>query len=222
MASRGRPPSLTRAAVLDGAIGLLDDVGLDAFSMRALGRRLGVDPMAVYSYFPSRTAILDGVVERIFAECRLPARTGDWRADAAAVGHAFRRALLAHPAAIPLMAMRPAVTIDAFEVTEALLESLAPAALPPRAALDIAQLLGRLTVGHAIAQAGPPPGADQDGRERAHAESAAALPADRFPHLASAYAQGYVIDHDALFATAVDATLAAVAESLPENEGARR
>lgn len=210
MATRGRPPALSRAAVLDGALSLLDDVGLDAFSMRALGTRLGADPMAVYHYFPSRTALLDGVVERIFAEVVPPDRTGDWAVDVTASTHAFRDAVLAHPAAIPLMAMRPAVTPDAFRITESLLEALAPAGLSARDALDVAQALGRLTMGHAIAQAGAPPGADQDGREQAHAESAAALPADRFPHLARAYADGYEIDHDALFARAVEATLTGV------------
>jgi len=143
MATRGRPPALSRAAVLDGALSLLDDAGLDAFSMRALGTRLGADPMAVYHYFPSRTALLDGVVERIFAEVVPPERTGDWTVDVTASTHAFRDAVLAHPAAIPLMAMRPAVTPDAFRITESLLEALAPAGLSARDALDVAQALGR-------------------------------------------------------------------------------
>lgn len=212
MPARGRPPTLTRAAVLDSALALLDDGGLDAFSMRALGARLGVDPMAVYHYFPSRTALLDGVVERIFAEVPIADLTGDWHADATASVHAFRRAVLDHPAGIPLMAMRPAVTPPAFAPTEALLDALAPAGLTPAEALDVAQSLGRLTMGHVIAQAGPPPGADRDGRESAHAEAAAALPPEDFPRLSSAYAAGYSIDHDALFARAVDALLTSLVD----------
>jgi TetR/AcrR family tetracycline transcriptional repressor len=160
--------------------------------MRMLGTRLGVDPMAIYHYFPNRTALLDGVVERIFSEVRSPDLTGDWRVDASASVHAFRQTVLAHPAAIPLMAMRPAVTPAAFAPTETLLEALAPAGLSPREAFDAAQSLGRLTMGHVIAQGGPPPGADRDGREAAHAA-------------------GYAIDHDELFAGAVDAALTGLA-----------
>ncbi|WP_167756791.1 hypothetical protein [Orlajensenia leifsoniae] len=41
-------------------------------------------------------------------------------------------------------------------------------------------------------------------------EAASTLPADRFPRIASAFAAGYGIDHDVLFARAVEATLADV------------
>jgi AcrR family transcriptional regulator len=213
-ATRSRRPrpraALSRQAVLDGALDLLDEVGLDAFSMRALGTRLGADPMAIYHYFPSRTTLLDGLIERIFAEVVPPDRTGEWRTDAAASVRALRLALLAHPEAVPLVAMRPPVSPQAFDATEALLEALSPAGLTPRETLDVAQMLGRLTIGHVVAQAGPPPGADRDGRETAHADAAAALPAERFPHIAQAYAEGYTIDHSALFERSVEVVLASV------------
>ncbi|MFS0892717.1 TetR/AcrR family transcriptional regulator C-terminal domain-containing protein [Microbacterium sp. 179-I 3D3 NHS] len=204
---RGRPAGVSREAVLDGALGLLDEVGLDAFSMRTLGGRLNVDPMTIYRHFPSRTALLDGVVERVFAEMPIAAETSDWREDAAACLRALRTTLLAHPEAVPLIAMRPPVTPGAFDATEALLRALEPAGLSPRETLDAAQILARTTVGHVVAQAGPPPGADRDGRETAHAQSAATLPADRFPRLARAYAEGYEIDHDRLFERSVTAML---------------
>ncbi len=198
---------LSRAAVLDAALGLLDEGGLDAFTMRRLGARLGADPMAVYHYFANRTLLLDGLVERIFAEMETPVPTGHWREDAAASLRALRRALLAHPEAVPLVAMRPPVSPSAFEPTEALLEALAPAGLNPRETLDAAQLLARMTMGHVVAQAGPPPGADRDGREGAHATAASSLPDDRFPQIARAYAEGYAIDHDQLFEQGLDAML---------------
>lgn len=203
----GKRAVLSRDAVLDGALGLLDEVGLDAFSMRSLGARLRADPMAIYHYFPSRTALLDGLVERVMTEVDQPALTGDWRVDAAASIRAFRVALLAHPEAVVLVAMRPPVSPSAFDATESLLVALAPAGLAPRETLDMAQMLGRMTVGHVVAQSGPPPGADRDGREVAHSIAAAELPADRFPQIAQVYARGYTINHDELFERAVDATL---------------
>ena len=41
--------------------------------MRALGRELGVDPMAAYHWFPNKPAILQGVGEAILSEIGLPA-----------------------------------------------------------------------------------------------------------------------------------------------------
>jgi AcrR family transcriptional regulator len=40
------------------ALELLEEGGLEAVTMRALGRRLGVNPMATYHYFESKEAVL--------------------------------------------------------------------------------------------------------------------------------------------------------------------
>lgn len=42
------------------------DEGLDALSMRRLGQELGISTMAIYSYFPSKQALLDGLWIDIF------------------------------------------------------------------------------------------------------------------------------------------------------------
>ena len=56
-------PGLTPVLIVESAIALLDAEGADAFSMRKLGTHLGVDPMAVYHYFPNKTALFDGIVD---------------------------------------------------------------------------------------------------------------------------------------------------------------
>ena len=59
---------LTRERVVAAALGIVDREGLDALTMRALGRTLGVDPMAVYHHLPNKAAILDAVAEAVIAE----------------------------------------------------------------------------------------------------------------------------------------------------------
>lgn len=46
---------------------LIERDGLGAFTMRSLGRELGVSAMAVYSHFDSRDAILVAVLQRLMA-----------------------------------------------------------------------------------------------------------------------------------------------------------
>jgi AcrR family transcriptional regulator len=50
--------------------------------MRRLGARLGVDPMAVHHYVPSKAALLDGVVELLRSKVHLEEvdLSADWRA----------------------------------------------------------------------------------------------------------------------------------------------
>ncbi|NTU88368.1 MAG: TetR family transcriptional regulator [Actinobacteria bacterium] len=50
---------LSREAIIDTAFSLIDEQGVQSFSMRNLGARLGVSGMALYSYFGSREEIID-------------------------------------------------------------------------------------------------------------------------------------------------------------------
>ena len=49
---------------MTAAEGVIAELGWERFSMRALGRALGVDPMAIYHYFDGREALLAALVER--------------------------------------------------------------------------------------------------------------------------------------------------------------
>lgn len=55
---------LSTSRIVAVATELIERDGLGAFTMRALGRELGVSAMAVYGYFPSRDELLAAVLER--------------------------------------------------------------------------------------------------------------------------------------------------------------
>ncbi|MDQ3303151.1 MAG: TetR family transcriptional regulator, partial [Actinomycetota bacterium] len=59
---------LSRRRVLEAAVGLADREGLEALSMRRLGRELGVEAMSLYNHVPNKEALLDGMVEVLLAE----------------------------------------------------------------------------------------------------------------------------------------------------------
>jgi len=58
---------LTRHDVLSTALRLIDEDGVDALTMRRLGRALDRDPMRLYRYAASKDELLDGIVD---GECR--------------------------------------------------------------------------------------------------------------------------------------------------------
>jgi TetR/AcrR family tetracycline transcriptional repressor len=70
--TRGRPPSLSESEIVAAARGLIREGGLDRLSMRALARELGVPPMTIYSYVPSKDALRELVVNHILGEIRIP------------------------------------------------------------------------------------------------------------------------------------------------------
>jgi AcrR family transcriptional regulator len=88
--------------VVDTALGLADDLGLDSVSLRRIAGRLGVTPMALYRYVDSKESLLDALAERLYAELELPDGSGDWWDGLMRLAHSTRRLLLAHPWAAPL------------------------------------------------------------------------------------------------------------------------
>lgn len=81
-------PRLTRAAVVDEAIRLLGDEGLDGLSLRGLAARLGISAPSLYWHFPDKATLLGAVMEQTFlgAVEAVPERRRwqDWMRDFAA------------------------------------------------------------------------------------------------------------------------------------------
>lgn len=53
------PPRLTRAAIVEAAFEVLDEVGIDGLTVRALAAKLGVRAPALYWHLDSKQALLD-------------------------------------------------------------------------------------------------------------------------------------------------------------------
>jgi AcrR family transcriptional regulator len=110
MAKRTRPTpprvALTRDRVLQTALRLADQGGLEALSMRKLGQELGVEAMAIYHHFANKDEVLDGIVDLVFAEIELPPIGHDWRGAMRMRAISVRDALSRHRWAIGLMESR--------------------------------------------------------------------------------------------------------------------
>jgi AcrR family transcriptional regulator len=98
-----RRTPLSRPVVLQAALALADEHGLEAFSMRRLAQELGVVPMALYKHFANKEALLDGMVDIVFGEIEPPSIDLDWRAAMRRRALSTREALNRHSWAIGLM-----------------------------------------------------------------------------------------------------------------------
>ena len=104
---RARRVPLSRELVLQTALRLADQGGLESLSMRKLGQELGVEAMALYYHFANKDEIVDGIVDLVFTEVELPSTTGrDWRDEMRRRAISLRDALLRHRWAIGLMESR--------------------------------------------------------------------------------------------------------------------
>jgi len=152
-----RRPALTRREVLATALRLIDADGVEALSMRRMGKELDRDPMRLYRFAASKEELLDGVVELVLDELRVPAAAhGDWERGLRDTAHAFRDIALAHPHVVPLMVTRPLATplalrpLGTLRPLEALLELLMGAGFDPRGALHAYRLYMGFLQGHVL------------------------------------------------------------------------
>ncbi|MFJ6010694.1 TetR/AcrR family transcriptional regulator [Streptomyces sp. NPDC092952] len=104
----GPRPALSVDAIVAAAIGLADAEGMAALSMRAVGERLGRTAMALYTYVPGKSELLDLMYDQVHAE--LPAGypdDGDWRAGLTAWAHDGLEFHLRHPWVLQVSQARP-------------------------------------------------------------------------------------------------------------------
>src|ERR1041384_6295748 len=87
-----------RDEVLQAAIELLDEVGLDGLTMRLLASRLGVRASALYRHYPSKQALLDAMVQHLVTSpegAGVPLE-GPWDEQLRGMAISAREAMLAH------------------------------------------------------------------------------------------------------------------------------
>lgn len=76
---RGRPRRLSREVIISAAISLLDEVGLEGFSLTPLAKRLEAGVMSLYTYFPNRDLLLLAVADAIYARFEPPPASAVWQ-----------------------------------------------------------------------------------------------------------------------------------------------
>lgn len=167
-----------RQEILDIALALADEGGLGAVTMRAVAQRLGVTAMALYPHVASKDDLLDGLIGRALSELALPDPSLPWRDRLAMIGYSARELARRHPAAVPLIFTRPAVTPDGLLVVDAIYSALLDAGVPPEQVARTERMVSTFVLGYAISEASGRFGHGSLGtRERRGEVAAGQLPA---------------------------------------------
>ena len=216
---KGRTGPVTAEAVIDAALVVIDEEGLDALTMRRLAHDLGVEPVTIYRQLPNKDAILAGVAEKLWREMappegaarRRPASAAlpppapaDWREQVRGMWLALNGLMQRHPNAIPIIARGGAYSPTAGEGTVGMLGVFRDAGLSPQEAAELLHILSACVVGFGFATLW--------GRQAAAAQEAAAAAGEPAPAQPDAgdladYVEAIGRWDPAQFATAVDIVL---------------
>ncbi|MFE1291362.1 TetR/AcrR family transcriptional regulator [Streptomyces sp. NPDC058751] len=144
-----------REEILDAALAIADEHGVDAVSMRALADRVGVTPMALYRHVKDKAALLDGMVGRLLAALLPPEPAEDhtWQERLDALAHACRKVTQQHPWAAHLLFSRPAVTPDGLRAVDIVYTALIEAGVPEPQVPRLERLISTFVIGFAASEA---------------------------------------------------------------------
>jgi TetR/AcrR family transcriptional regulator, tetracycline repressor protein len=109
-----RPPkrglrrgSLTKELIVSESLRLLDEGGVDGFSLPKLGRALGADQTAVYRHFVSKDDLVLAIADRLIDEGMTGIQPREcWVDTLTEMARGLRLTYLAHPAAAAMSAYR--------------------------------------------------------------------------------------------------------------------
>ncbi|WP_223519163.1 MULTISPECIES: TetR/AcrR family transcriptional regulator C-terminal domain-containing protein [Nocardia] len=105
---RGPKQRSSIEAVVAAAIEIADTDGLGALTMRAVATRLGLTPMATYTYVPGKAELLDLMLDTVYARMERADLTGlSWRERVARIAAENRVMLARHPWVAYLPTTRP-------------------------------------------------------------------------------------------------------------------
>ena len=213
MAAGADRPPVTRERVLDAALALADEGGLETLSMRRIGKALGVEGMALYNHVANKDDILDGIVERVLAEIPPPSTEGEWKSEMRERAVAARRVFLKHPWAIGLLEARHAGSSPTrLGYFDAVLGCLRAAGFSPTLSMRAFSIIDSFLYGF-ILQELSLPFDDSAGLEEV-GEDLLRQMADAYPHLTEATVQAMEDgwDYSEQFRFGLDLILGALAE----------
>lgn len=182
-------PPLTRDAVLAAAVRVADAGGVAAVSMRSVARELGVEAMSLYHHVAGKEAILDGIVDRVFAEIDLSAGSGDWRGALRARAASARSVLLRHSWALGMLDSRATPGPATLRHHDAMIGILLGGGFDLAGAASAFSLLDSYVYGFVLQERSLPFRTDDKLGDVAKGIRAAA-PAEDFPHLSA-----MIVDH---------------------------
>jgi AcrR family transcriptional regulator len=184
--------------VLRAAVGLADDAGIAALTMRRLAQELGVEAMSLYHHVADKNEVLDGMAEVVLSDIndrvnQIAGPSGDWKPVVRRRILAAREVLLDHPWAPALLESRASMSAGAMRYFDTLSGLLRQGGFSADLVHHSLHALGSRALGFTQELFG----ADSNG-DTADADESGALMAqqmaDEYPHLTEIVMQAM---HDA-------------------------
>ena len=141
----------SRQAIVEAAMKLADEDGIEAVSMRRLAEQLGVATMTLYTYVESKDELIelmrDGVGRAMLVPEPLPE---DWREALRAIALRTRDAFEAHPWVTETRIARPRVRINLARHIEQSISAIESLGVEGKAGAAVLSAVDDYVIGHCL------------------------------------------------------------------------
>lgn len=141
-----------RPEILEAALVVAAERGLDGLSMRNVAKHMGLTPMALYGYFSSKDVLLDALVGHLLSGVPIPEPDIDWRETILRLALGMREVAHRHPSVFPLLFTRPAVSPAAVSVIDVVFQALLRAGVRPEDVPRIERMISTFVLGHVVSE----------------------------------------------------------------------
>ncbi|WP_405728821.1 TetR/AcrR family transcriptional regulator C-terminal domain-containing protein [Streptomyces sp. NBC_00028] len=144
--------------IIDTALKLIDEVGIQALTLRMLADALSSGTATLYRHFDSKDELLALVADRILGDVRVSPEELDglsWREAVTVSAEAFYGTLCRHPNAISLLAAQVPVGPNSLRTRERLITLFLNHGFSVASAARAFTAIGHYVIGFAIQQHGP-------------------------------------------------------------------
>ena len=203
---------------MKAAVALADREGIEAVTMRRLGEVLGAGAMSLYHHVPGKDALLDGMVDLVFAEIDPPAPGGEWKAELRKRAISTREALRRHRWAVGRMESTKTPGPADLRLHEAVLRCLREAGFTVEMAVQAYSVQDAYIYGYALQERGmgyatPEQFAETAGKRAQQVQAVTEDVARAFPYLSEIVA-GHVAQHGHNLADAFEFGLDVILDGL--------
>lgn len=115
---------LSRERVIDAAIRIADESGIESLTMRRLAQELGVEAMSLYYYVANKDEILNAIADVVVSEWELPAPGAEWKSAIRRTAISAHEILGRHPWSASLVLSGSAVSPARLRYMNSILGSL--------------------------------------------------------------------------------------------------
>ncbi len=157
----GRPALISHGDAVRAACDIADAKGIDAVSMRAVGKELGVTQMGLYRHIADKQALLQAMVEHVSAEYDLTALPREWRAALVQLARQQLSIITRHPWLPELASRHHRLGPATLAYVERALGLFEQAGTPRGSLLETVGLFNGLVTTLAVAATTPPREVDE-------------------------------------------------------------